>query len=121
MQELNVLSLAIGVLDSRFDWFAGRKLLEVKERDAIARLDLAVVVGVSKSERENTLLLQVGLVNTSKTLDDNRSATQVTWLQSRMFATRTFTVVLVTNSNPSQTFSNTISNSIEVVNIIVKY
>jgi hypothetical protein len=49
---------------------------------------------------ELTLLLQVGLVDSGKGLDNNGATTQESGFQGGVLSGRTFTVVLVTNNDP---------------------
>ena len=52
---------------------------------------------------QQTLLLQVGLVDSGKALDDDGAAAEMTWLQSRVLARRSLAVVLGTDDYPRDT------------------
>ena len=57
---------------------AWSKIRYTSKWDLVTGLDFAVVSWVGESKWEHTLFLQVGLVNTSKRLDNDSTATQVT-------------------------------------------
>lgn len=62
----------------------------------VLRPDLVVVGGVSESQRQHTLLLQVGLVNTGEGSNNDGVTTEMTGLESSVLTRRTLTVVAVT-------------------------
>ena len=93
---------AIGGVDNEGKGLA-RLELGAEDIDTVIRSDLVVVGGVSESKREHTLLLQVGLVDTSERAGDDGKTTKVTGLKSGVLSRRALTVVPVTNDNPLDT------------------
>ena len=79
---------------------AGGELLQTENRELVGSLDLVVVGLVLEPQRKHTLLLQVGLVDSGKRLDDNGGTTQESRFKSSVFSRRTFTVVVVSDNNP---------------------
>lgn len=56
------------------------------------RRDFGIVGLVDEPERENTLLLEVGLVNTGERTGENKAAAVESGLESGMFSGGTFTI-----------------------------
>lgn len=69
----------------------------------VIRANLVVVGGFGEGQRQHTLLLQVGLVNTSERSSDDGQTTKMTGLESSVLSGRTLTVVPVTNDSPTDT------------------
>ena len=71
-----------------------------------------------------TLLLQVGLVDTSKGLGNDGNATQMAGLKGSMLSAGSLTVVLPTNNNPPQSLllvvSSNIGDGVEVLGELVE-
>ncbi|KAH3659493.1 hypothetical protein OGATHE_005538 [Ogataea polymorpha] len=63
-------------------------------------VDSVVSLWLHKVQWQKTLLLQVGLVNSSKGLGDDSKSTEESWLQCSVLSGRTLTKVLATNNNP---------------------
>lgn len=61
---------------------------------------LVVIGGIGEGQWQQTLFLQVCLVDASKRFDNDGASAQVTWLQSGMLAGRALAVVLITDSDP---------------------
>ena len=97
--ELDIVRLAILGVDAHRDGLADGEL-GAHQVDLVIRLDLVVVRRVGEGQREHTLLLQVGLVDTGEAAGDDGKTAQVAGLQSGMLARATLTVVPVTNDNP---------------------
>ena len=55
----------------------GSELGDAGEGDLVVGSDLVVVSGVSKGKWEHTLLLEVGLVDSSEGLDDDGSSSKM--------------------------------------------
>jgi hypothetical protein len=68
--------------------------------DLVVGLDLLVVLGVGEGEGKHTLLLQVGLVDTSEGAGDDGETAKVTGLESGVLTGRALTVVPVTDDDP---------------------
>ena len=68
--------------------------------DLVTSSHLVVIGLVDKSQWHNTLLLQVGLVDTGKGLGKDDAAAEVARLQSGVLASRTLTVVVFGNDEP---------------------
>jgi hypothetical protein len=62
----------------------------------IVRLNFVVVGGVDESEGQHSLLLQIRFVYPSERTDNDSKASEIPWFKSRVFARRTFSVVVVT-------------------------
>ena len=61
----------IGPLADELERHAGRKRREAEHRDLVERPDLVVVGRVGERQRQQALLLQVGLVDARERLDDD--------------------------------------------------
>lgn len=61
---------------------------------------LIVVGSIGEGQWQQTLFLQVGLVDASKRLHNDGASTQVTWLESGMLARGALAVVLITDGHP---------------------
>jgi hypothetical protein len=64
--------------------------------------DLVVVGGVGKGERQHALLLQVGLMDARKGLDNDGHTAQVARLKRGVLAAGALAVVLVAHNHPGQ-------------------
>jgi len=73
--------------------------------------DLVVVGWVGKCQGKHTLLLQVGLMNTSERSGDDSKATKMSGFKSGMLSGGSFTVIPVTNNNPWDTLLLVITSS----------
>jgi hypothetical protein len=91
---------AVGGVDAEGHGLANGEL-SAEKVDLVAGLDLLVVLGVGEGQRKHTLLLQVGLVDTSKGAGDDGKTTKVTGLESGVLTGRSLTVVPVTNDDPA--------------------
>jgi hypothetical protein len=85
--------------------------ISAQKVDLVLGLDLVVVGGVAEGQRKHTLLLQVGLVNTSEGAGDDSETTEVTGLESGVLTGRTLSVVPVTDDNPLDTTSLVVTGS----------
>ncbi len=99
MGQLNVEGLTVLWVDAHGEWLADGEL-SAAEVDLILWVDALVVLWVRESQWEHTLLLQVGLVDTSEGAGDDGKTSQVTWLKGSVLAGGTLTVVPVTDNNP---------------------
>ena len=90
----------IKMLGNERQVLAGGKRLETENVHLVVGLDLVIVLRVGKRQGEHSLLLQVGLVDTSKGADNDRKATKETRLEGSVFTRGTFTIVVVTNDDP---------------------
>lgn len=68
--------------------------LSTHDRELVRARDEVVVGRVLEPEREHALLLEVGLVDTSKRADEDSAATEETGLKSGVLTRRTLSVVL---------------------------
>jgi hypothetical protein len=118
-------SVLVGDLEAQV--LAGSKLLQSEDRDLVGTLDLVVVGLVLEPQGKHTLLLpekgaksrtsasnpmhqswgtgnsQVGLVDSSKRLDDDGGSTEESGLEGGVLSRRTLTVVVVTDDDPRLT------------------
>ncbi|KAI6755925.1 hypothetical protein HG531_005031 [Fusarium graminearum] len=90
---------AIGRVDNEGEGLANLEL-GAEDIDLVIRSDLVVVGRVREGQGQHTLLLEVGLVDTSEGAGDNGKTTKVTGLKSGMLSRRAFAVVPVANDNP---------------------
>ena len=93
---------SISLLALQLEGDARGKRLESHDGDLVRGRDLVIVLGVSKGEGEETLLLQVGLMDAGKRLDDDGSSSKVARLQGSMLSAASLSVVLVPNDHPRQ-------------------
>lgn len=98
--QLDIERLAILGVDSQSHGLANGELRQLKINSGIRR-NAVVVGGVSEGQRKHALLLQVGLVDSSKAAGDDGQTTQVTGLQSGMLTRAALTVVPVNDANPA--------------------
>jgi len=75
-------------------------VIEADGVDLVAGVNPVVIFAVGKSQRHDTLLFQVGLVDTSEALGDNDAAAEVTGLQGGMLTGRALAVVVLGNDEP---------------------
>ena len=68
--------------------------------DFVTCLHEVVVRFVGESERDDTLLLEVGLVDASKRFRENDATTEVAWLESSVFTGGAFAVVVFSDDEP---------------------
>lgn len=68
--------------------------------DLVAARDLVVVGLVDERERDDTLLLQVRLVDARERLGDDEARTEVARLQCGVFASRALAIVVLCNDEP---------------------
>jgi hypothetical protein len=91
---------AIGGVDTEGHGLANGEL-GAEKVDLVAGLDLLVILGVGEGQGKHTLLLQVGLVDTSEGAGDDGKTTEVTGLESGVLTGRALTVVPVTDDDPA--------------------
>jgi len=96
---------ARGRLDLHVDGLALSEVLKVKKGDTIITRDAVVVSGVDEGKSKDTLLLKVGLVDTSEAASDDGNTTKVTRLDSGVLAAAALTVVAVTDDDPLEACS----------------
>lgn len=94
---------ARGRLDLHVDGLALSKVLKVKKGHTIITSDTIVVSGINEGKSKDTLLLKVGLVDTSEAASDDGNTTKVTRLDSSVLTAAALTVVAVTDDNPLDT------------------
>lgn len=97
--ELDVEVLAVLGVDTHGDGLANGEL-SAEDVNLVLGADLVVVGGVGEGEGKHTLLLQVGLVDTSEGAGDDGETAKVTGLESSVLTGRALTVVPVTDNNP---------------------
>src|SRR5215210_936477 len=85
------------------DGLARRQVREAGQRYAVAFEDLVVVRRLAERQREQSLLLQVRLVNPREAARDDRGPAEETRDQRGVLAARAFTVVRVADDYPGQT------------------
>lgn len=100
VRELDVEVLAVLGVDTHGDGLANGEL-SAEDVDLVLRAELVVVGGVREGERKHTLLLQVGLVDTSEGAGNDGETAKVTGLESGVLTGRALTVVPVTDNDPA--------------------
>jgi hypothetical protein len=98
--ELDVEGLvAVGGVNNEGDGLADGELSSL-DVNLVVGADLLVVGGLGEGQGKHTLLLQVGLVDTSEGAGDDGKTTQVPGLEGSVFTGRTLAVVPVTDNDP---------------------
>lgn len=111
VDELDVEGLAVLGLDGHSHGLANSELSAL-EVDLGIEGDLVVVLWVLEGERKETLLLQVGLVDTSEGAGDDGKTTKMAGFESSVLTGRTLSVVPVTNNNPLNTLGLVVTGNI---------
>ncbi len=99
--EGEALTVSLGNLDVELG--AGSELVEAKNGDLVGAGDTVVICRVREGEGEETLLLEVGLVDACEAASDHSNATEMTGLESSVLTGRALTIVLITNDDPLDT------------------
>lgn len=100
MRNLELILGTILALDENLEVLTGREGVKADDRKLVGTLDLVIVLRVGEPEREKTLLLAVGLVDTGERTGDDGAGTEETGLKSGVLARRTLSVVPVADNNP---------------------
>ena len=100
VRELDLEVLAVLGVDLHGDGLANGEL-SAEDVDLVLGAELVVVGGVREGEGKHTLLLQVGLVDTSEGAGDDGETAKVTGLESGVLTRRALTVVPVTDNDPA--------------------
>lgn len=85
---------------SEGDVLAGGKVGEAEDGDLVVTIDAVVVRLVSEGEGEDSLLLEVGLMDARKGAHNHSDATEEARLKGSVLARRALTKVDVTNDDP---------------------
>lgn len=101
---------AIGGVNTEGHGLANLELCAEKV-DLVVGLDLLVVLGIGEGEGKHTLLLEVGLVDTSEGAGDDGKTTKVTGLESGVLTGRALTVVPVTDNDPADALALVVTGS----------
>jgi hypothetical protein len=100
VRELDVKGLVtVGRVNDQGDGLANSELGSL-DVDLVVGADLLVVGGLREGQGKHTLLLQVGLVDTSEGAGDDGKTAQVPGLKGSVLTGRTLAVVPVTDNNP---------------------
>ena len=100
VRELDVEGLVtVGGVNNQGDGLANSELGSL-DVDLVVGADLLVVGGLREGQGKHTLLLQVGLVDTSEGAGDDGKTAQVPGLKGSVLTGRTLTVVPVTDNDP---------------------
>jgi len=94
MGKLEILALTILVVKAESNGGSFGEFSNSDKVDLVIRLDLLVIGRVLEVEGEHTLLLEVGLVDTSEGSGDDSSSSEETGFESGVFSGRSLTVVL---------------------------
>lgn len=108
----DILRRTILVVEAHGQRLAFLEVGKTQDVNLVLRLDTVVIGRVGKGQRKHTLLLQVGLVDTSERLGDNGGTVKETGFQSSVFTGRTFTIVFITNDNPLNTTGLVVTGNI---------
>ena len=68
--------VAVAVLDAAFHGLARGQVVQAHQADAVILLNPVVIGGIREGEGQQTLLLEVALVDAGKAADDDRRAAQ---------------------------------------------
>src|SRR5215831_11102060 len=90
------------MLDDTLDGFPRSQILQSDEADTVVLTDAVVVCRVTKRERQQTLLLQVALVDAGEAAHDDGYTTQQSRRQSGVFTAAALTVVVIADDDPLQ-------------------
>lgn len=93
--RLNLNLFPTRLLYHNFDNFptlSGHHVVKTLGSNLVVRRDFGIVGLVDEPERENTLLLEVGLVNTGERTGENKATAVESGLESGMFSGGTFTI-----------------------------
>ncbi len=101
MQQDQRVGRAVRVADDAGHGPAGRQVGEADETDAVVLLDALVVVGVLERERQQSLFLQIGLVDARKAAGDHRGAAEKPRRQCGMLAAAAFAIVEIADCDPA--------------------
>jgi hypothetical protein len=88
------------VLDDEGQVLARSEGIQADNVNLVVGLDLVVAGGFNEGESKHTLLLQVGLVDTSEGAGDDSETTKESGLEGGVLTRGTFTVVVVTDNDP---------------------
>lgn len=108
--ERDVVGGAVGGVNTEGHGLADGEF-SAEQVNLVVGLDLVVVLGVGEGEREHTLLLQVGLVDTSEGAGDDGETTEVAGLESGVLTGRALTVVPVTDDDPPDALGLVVTGS----------
>lgn len=110
MGEGDVEGGAVGGVNTEGHGLADGKL-SAEKVNLVVGGDLVVVLGVGEGEREHTLLLQVGLVDTGEGAGDDGETAEVAGLESGVLTGRALTVVPVANDDPPDALGLVVTGS----------
>lgn len=79
---------------------SGCETLQAEDGDTVRGLDFVVVGRIDKGKSEHTLLLQIGLVDTSERADNDSQTTEEAGLEGCVFAGRALAIVVITDDDP---------------------
>ncbi|KAH3661168.1 hypothetical protein OGAPHI_006575 [Ogataea philodendri] len=101
--DLELLARLLGHLDlenSAVVTLLGHHVWKTNGGEHVGGADSVVIGLVGKGQRQHTLLLEVGFVDSGKRLDQNDLASKESWRKSSMFSGRTFSVIMLCNHTP---------------------
>src|SRR6266478_3971111 len=96
-------ALAAGLRDDHGDGLARRELREPRDADAVVLLHEVVVGRLREGQRQDALLLEVGLGDPREAPDDDDPAAEIARRHGGVLAARSLAVVLVADDDPAQT------------------
>ena len=91
------------MFQDNIQWFSRSKLIQPKHRNTVVFLHLIIVFLIPESQCQHPLLLQIGFMNTGKTLCQNNPYVQVTGFHGSMLPAGTFSIILFCNDNGGNT------------------
>lgn len=91
---------------------ARSEALETQDVNLVIGADLVVIGRVGEGQGEHTLLLQVGLVDTSERADNDGETTKEAGFESSVLARGALTIVVVTNDDPLDAVIAVVSSSL---------
>src|SRR5277367_3169280 len=100
MIELQQFHRAVEMLDAAFDRFRRRHRGQPDQTEAVVLADAIVVIRIAKSQREQPLLLQIGLVDAREAAGNHCSAAEQSWREGGMLAAAALAIVPVADDYP---------------------
>src|SRR5882724_1967490 len=99
---LDGYALAAGLGDDHRDGLARRELGEVRDAHTVVLLQQVVVGRLGERQRQDALLLEIGLGDPGEAPNDDDLAAEIAWRHGRVLPAGALAVVLVADDDPAQ-------------------
>src|SRR5271156_7194590 len=100
MIELQQFDRAVGMFDAAFDRLRRRHLRQPDQTEAVVFADAIVVLRIAKGQREQPLLLQIGLVDAREAAGNHCSTAEQSRRKGGMLAAAALAIVPVADDDP---------------------